>query len=268
MMMLGETVPAAKALDWGMIHQVVADDALDARGVRAGRAAGGGADRRARADAPRARTHALDERLCRGDAARGGEPARRARHGGLDGGRHGVPAEAQARVQGRLMPVAFRRARQRGVQDAPMTDKPTLDDWQALAAKEVKGARPDLAHARGDRRQAALHRRRRRRQTPACPASRRSRAACARRCMPGGRGRSANMPASRPPRHRTPSTAATSPPGRRGCRVAFDLATHRGYDSDHPRVTGDVGKAGVAIDSVDDMKILFDGIPLDKMSCR
>jgi methylmalonyl-CoA mutase len=48
--------------------------------------------------------------------------------------------------------------------------------------------------------------------------------------------------------------------------VAFDLATHRGYDSDHPRVTGDVGKAGVAIDSVEDMKILFDGIPLDKVS--
>jgi len=48
--------------------------------------------------------------------------------------------------------------------------------------------------------------------------------------------------------------------------VAFDLATHRGYDSDHPRVVGDVGKAGVAIDSVEDMKILFDGIPLDKMS--
>ena len=48
--------------------------------------------------------------------------------------------------------------------------------------------------------------------------------------------------------------------------MAFDLATHRGYDSDHPRVTGDVGKAGVAIDSVEDMKRLFDGIPLDKMS--
>jgi methylmalonyl-CoA mutase len=48
--------------------------------------------------------------------------------------------------------------------------------------------------------------------------------------------------------------------------VAFDLATHRGYDSDHPRVVGDVGKAGVAIDSVEDMKILFDGIPLEKMS--
>ncbi|WP_238369695.1 methylmalonyl-CoA mutase [Heliomarina baculiformis] len=54
--------------------------------------------------------------------------------------------------------------------------------------------------------------------------------------------------------------------GQQGVSVAFDLATHRGYDSDHPRVQGDVGKAGVAIDSVEDMKILFDGIPLDKVS--
>ena len=54
--------------------------------------------------------------------------------------------------------------------------------------------------------------------------------------------------------------------GQKGLSVAFDLATHRGYDSDHPRVAGDVGKAGVAIDSVDDMKILFDQIPLDQMS--
>ncbi|CAG1018410.1 partial methylmalonyl-CoA mutase, partial [Burkholderiaceae bacterium] len=54
--------------------------------------------------------------------------------------------------------------------------------------------------------------------------------------------------------------------GGQGVSVAFDLATHRGYDSDHPRVTGDVGKAGVAIDSVEDMKILFNGIPLDKVS--
>ncbi len=54
--------------------------------------------------------------------------------------------------------------------------------------------------------------------------------------------------------------------GQKGLSVAFDLPTHRGYDSDHPRVVGDVGKAGVAIDSVEDMKILFDGIPLDKMS--
>ena len=54
--------------------------------------------------------------------------------------------------------------------------------------------------------------------------------------------------------------------GQKGLSIAFDLATHRGYDSDHPRVVGDVGKAGVAIDSVEDMKVLFDGIPLDRMS--
>jgi methylmalonyl-CoA mutase len=54
--------------------------------------------------------------------------------------------------------------------------------------------------------------------------------------------------------------------GQKGLSVAFDLATHRGYDSDHPRVTGDVGKAGVAIDTVEDMKVLFDQIPLDQMS--
>ena len=54
--------------------------------------------------------------------------------------------------------------------------------------------------------------------------------------------------------------------GQRGLSVAFDLATHRGYDSDHPRVSGDVGKAGVAIDTVEDMKVLFDQIPLDRMS--
>jgi methylmalonyl-CoA mutase len=54
--------------------------------------------------------------------------------------------------------------------------------------------------------------------------------------------------------------------GQKGLSVAFDLATHRGYDSDHPRVAGDVGKAGVAVDSVEDMKVLFDQIPLDKMS--
>jgi methylmalonyl-CoA mutase len=54
--------------------------------------------------------------------------------------------------------------------------------------------------------------------------------------------------------------------GQQGLSVAFDLATHRGYDSDHPRVVGDVGKAGVAIDSIEDMKILFDSIPLDRVS--
>lgn len=54
--------------------------------------------------------------------------------------------------------------------------------------------------------------------------------------------------------------------GQQGLSVAFDLATHRGYDSDHERVVGDVGMAGVAIDSIEDMKILFDGIPLNKIS--
>src|SRR5699024_6208166 len=54
--------------------------------------------------------------------------------------------------------------------------------------------------------------------------------------------------------------------GQKGLSEAFDLATHRGYDSDHPRVAGDVGKAGVAIDSILDMKLLFDQIPLDQMS--
>jgi methylmalonyl-CoA mutase len=54
--------------------------------------------------------------------------------------------------------------------------------------------------------------------------------------------------------------------GQKGLSVAFDLPTHRGYDSDNPRVIGDIGKAGVAIDTVDDMKILFDNIPLEKIS--
>lgn len=54
--------------------------------------------------------------------------------------------------------------------------------------------------------------------------------------------------------------------GQQGLSVAFDLATHRGYDSDHPRVVGDVGMAGVAIDSIEDMKVLFQDIPLDRMS--
>ncbi len=54
--------------------------------------------------------------------------------------------------------------------------------------------------------------------------------------------------------------------GQKGLSIAFDLATHRGYDSDHPRVSGDVGMAGVAVDSILDMRVLFDGIPLDAMS--
>src|SRR4051812_570560 len=81
-----------------------------------------------------------------------------------------------------------------------------------------------------------------------------------------GRGPSASTQAFPPPRNRTRSIARLWRPAAKGVSVAFDLATHRGYDSDHPRVTGDVGKAGVAIDSVEGMKILFDRIPLDKVS--
>ena len=148
----------------------------------------------------------------------------------------------------------------------------SIDDWTALASKDLKGAdpdTPDLGHARGHRRQAALHRRRPRRRsstsTP-CPASPRSSAASGPRCTPTGRGRSASTPASPPPRSPTPSTAATSRPASRACRWPSTSPPTAATTRDHPRVVGDVGKAGVAIDSVEDMKILFDGIPLDKMS--
>ncbi|MBX2856765.1 MAG: methylmalonyl-CoA mutase [Rhodobacteraceae bacterium] len=153
-----------------------------------------------------------------------------------------------------------------------MTDaKPTLDDWKALAAKELRGRNPDdlvwetpegvkikplytaedleqLQHLGG---------------------------------LPGlepfTRGPRATMYAGRPwtiRQYAGFSTAEESNAfyrqalegGQQGVSVAFDLATHRGYDSDHPRVIGDVGKAGVAIDSVEDMKILFDGIPLKDIS--
>ena len=105
---------------------------------------------------------------------------------------------------------------------------------------------------------------RRRRQLPG-PAAVPARA-LSRPCTSPSPGRSGNMPASPRPRPPTPSTAATSRPGQKGLSVAFDLATHRGYDCDHPRVAGDVGMAGVAIDSILDMRQLFDGIPLDDMT--
>jgi methylmalonyl-CoA mutase len=145
-----------------------------------------------------------------------------------------------------------------------MSDKPTLDQWSGAAAKEVKGK--DLtwhtpegfaikplytADDAGD---------------PGLPGF-----------APFTRGVRASMYAGRPwtiRQYAGFSTAEESnafyrrnlAAGQKGLSVAFDLATHRGYDSDHPRVVGDVGKAGVAIDSVEDMKILFDGIPLDQMS--
>ena len=126
-----------------------------------------------------------------------------------------------------------------------------------------------LDDARGHRGEAALHRGR-----PRGPRDPWARCRASRRSL---RGPKATMYAGRPwtvRQYAGFSTAEESnkfyranlAAGQMGLSVAFDLATHRGYDSDHPRVVGDVGKAGVAIDSVEDMKILFDGIPLDKMS--
>jgi methylmalonyl-CoA mutase len=147
-----------------------------------------------------------------------------------------------------------------------MTDKPTTDSWQEAAAKEVKGR--DLVW-----------------QTPegiaVKPLYTAEDVAGVDPGLPGfapfTRGVRASMYTGRPwtiRQYAGFSTAEASnafyrrnlAAGQKGLSVAFDLATHRGYDSDHPRVTGDVGKAGVAIDTIDDMKILFDGIPLDKMS--
>ncbi|MGE5475456.1 MAG: methylmalonyl-CoA mutase [Bacteroidales bacterium] len=149
--------------------------------------------------------------------------------------------------------------------------KKTLADWEALATKDLKGASPEklnwetpegitvkplytAADLEGLENQDTL---------PGFP--------------PFLRGPRATMYAARPwtvRQYAGFSTAEESnafyrrnlAAGQQGISVAFDLATHRGYDSDHPRVVGDVGKAGVAIDSIEDMKILFDGIPLDQMS--
>ena len=85
-------------------------------------------------------------------------------------------------------------------------------------------------------------------------------------CTSAVRGRFANMPDFQLPKKAMRFTGEISLRDKKGLSIAFDLPTHRGYDSDHERVVGDVGKAGVAIDSVDDMKILFDDIPLDEMS--
>ncbi|MET4701558.1 methylmalonyl-CoA mutase [Constrictibacter sp. MBR-5] len=149
--------------------------------------------------------------------------------------------------------------------------KRTLDDWQALATKDLKGGSPDGL---------AWH-------TPEGIVVKPLYTAADLQdlehldTMPGFapfvRGPRATMYANRPwtiRQYAGFSTAEESnkfykealAAGQKGLSVAFDLATHRGYDSDHPRVVGDVGKAGVAIDSVEDMKILFDGIPLEEMS--
>jgi methylmalonyl-CoA mutase len=154
----------------------------------------------------------------------------------------------------------------RGTKVPLMTDKPTKADWDAAAHKEVKGkdliwrtpegidVRPlytadDVTSL-----------------DPGLPGF-----------APFTRGPYASMYKGRPwtiRQYAGFSTAEDSnafyrrnlAAGQKGLSVAFDLATHRGYDSDHPRVVGDVGKAGVAIDTLEDMKILFDGIPLDRMS--
>ncbi|MBC2651709.1 methylmalonyl-CoA mutase [Novosphingobium aerophilum] len=145
-----------------------------------------------------------------------------------------------------------------------MTDK-TLADWQAAAAKEVKGK--DLTwHTPEGIAVKPLYTAADVTADPGLPGF-----------APFTRGVRASMYAGRPwtiRQYAGFSTAEESnafyrrnlAAGQKGLSVAFDLATHRGYDSDHPRVVGDVGKAGVAIDSVEDMKILFDGIPLDQMS--
>ncbi|MBB4632127.1 methylmalonyl-CoA mutase [Sphingosinicella soli] len=146
-----------------------------------------------------------------------------------------------------------------------MTDKPTLDAWKALADKEVKGRSLDWETPEGITVK-PLYTADDVTVDPGLPGF-----------APFTRGVRASMYAGRPwtvRQYAGFSTAEESnafyrrnlAAGQKGLSVAFDLATHRGYDSDHPRVVGDVGKAGVAIDSVEDMKILFDGIPLDQMS--
>jgi methylmalonyl-CoA mutase len=146
-----------------------------------------------------------------------------------------------------------------------------LDDWAALAKKELKGASPDGLiwntlegiPVKPLYTEADLHGVDHLGGIPGI--------------APFTRGVKATMYAGRPwtiRQYAGFSTAEASnafyrkalAAGQQGVSVAFDLATHRGYDSDHPRVEGDVGKAGVAIDSVEDMKILFDGIPLEKVS--
>lgn len=148
-----------------------------------------------------------------------------------------------------------------------MPDKtPTPADWQTLAAKEVKGRDLDWQTPEGITVKPLYTQADVDGWDPGLPGF-----------APFTRGVKASMYAGRPwtiRQYAGFSTAEESnafyrrnlAAGQKGLSVAFDLATHRGYDSDHPRVVGDVGKAGVAIDTVEDMKILFDQIPLDQMS--
>ena len=148
---------------------------------------------------------------------------------------------------------------------------PTLKDWEELARKELKGrevSELDWHTAEGIRLKPLY---------TAADLEELEMANTLPGFFPFLRGPKATMYAGRPwtiRQYAGFSTAEESnafyrknlAAGQKGLSVAFDLATHRGYDSDHPRVVGDVGKAGVAIDSVEDMKILFDQIPLDEMS--
>ncbi|WP_106640742.1 methylmalonyl-CoA mutase [Allosphingosinicella vermicomposti] len=147
-----------------------------------------------------------------------------------------------------------------------MSNKPTRADWEALAAKEVKGRDLTWQTPEGIAVKPLYTAEDVEGIDPGLPGF-----------APFTRGVRASMYAGRPwtiRQYAGFSTAEESnafyrrnlAAGQKGLSVAFDLATHRGYDSDHPRVVGDVGKAGVAIDTIDDMKILFDGIPLDQMS--
>ncbi|MDQ3139824.1 MAG: methylmalonyl-CoA mutase family protein, partial [Pseudomonadota bacterium] len=147
-----------------------------------------------------------------------------------------------------------------------MTDKPTLPDWQSAAARELKGKDVTWHTPEGIAVKPLYTAEDIAEIDPGLPGF-----------APFTRGPYASMYTGRPwtiRQYAGFSTAEDSnafyrrnlAAGQKGLSVAFDLATHRGYDSDHPRVTGDVGKAGVAIDTLDDMKILFDEIPLDTMS--
>ena len=147
-----------------------------------------------------------------------------------------------------------------------MTQKPTLSDWNALTSKEVKGRDLTWQTPEGFAIKPLYTAEDHEGFDPGLPGF-----------APFTRGVKASMYAGRPwtiRQYAGFSTAEESNAfyrrnlamGQKGLSVAFDLATHRGYDSDHPRVVGDVGKAGVAIDTVADMQILFDQIPLDTMS--
>jgi methylmalonyl-CoA mutase len=147
-----------------------------------------------------------------------------------------------------------------------MSKKPTKSDWDAAAHKEVKGKDLTTATPEGIDVRPVYTAEDAEGLDPGLPGF-----------APFTRGPYASMYTGRPwtiRQYAGFSTAEDSnafyrrnlAAGQKGLSVAFDLATHRGYDSDHPRVVGDVGKAGVAIDCLEDMKILFDGIPLDRMS--